>query len=164
MHTTACVEIWPQALHVVENVCVCITFMTVVLFVSTGRHFKTTATYALSTPIYMDNVGCHGTEDRIIDCAYHTDTSEDRHSGDIWIECDTASKPDPDKKPETGQKNEGPQSDGQAEKRVVSERGSDVGLAVALVALVISLVVVFALIAVLLYKKQRRIRQTIRLI
>ena len=139
-------------------------FLTVVLFVFAGRHFKTTATYALSTPIYMDNVGCHGTEDRLIDCAYHTDTSEDRHSGDIWIECNTASKSEPDQTPEIKQKNEDPPSDGQAEKRVVSERGSDVGLAVALVALVISLVVVFALIAVLLYKKQRRIRETIRLI
>ena len=35
----------------------------------------------------MDDVGCYGTEDRLIDCAYHTDTSEDSHSGDVWMDC-----------------------------------------------------------------------------
>ena len=35
----------------------------------------------------MDNVGCFGTEAKLIDCAYHTDTSEDRHSDDIWMDC-----------------------------------------------------------------------------
>ena len=35
----------------------------------------------------MDNVGCYGTETRLTDCAYHRDTSEDRHSGDVWIDC-----------------------------------------------------------------------------
>ena len=39
----------------------------------------------------MDNVGCHGTEARLTDCAYHRDTSEDRHSGDIWIDCSSSS-------------------------------------------------------------------------
>ena len=45
----------------------------------------------------MDNVGCHGTEAKLTDCAYHRDTSEDRHSGDIWIECDPVSDPWPEK-------------------------------------------------------------------
>ena len=35
----------------------------------------------------MDNVACYGTESKLIDCTYHTDTSEDEHSEDIWINC-----------------------------------------------------------------------------
>ena len=35
----------------------------------------------------MDNIGCQGTENKLIECGYHTDTSEDSHSGDIWIDC-----------------------------------------------------------------------------
>ena len=45
----------------------------------------------LSLLPYMDNVGCHGTETRLTDCAYHRDTSEDSHSGDIWIDCSSSS-------------------------------------------------------------------------
>ena len=37
----------------------------------------------------MDNVACYGSEDKLIDCSYHTDTTEDDHSNDIWINCDT---------------------------------------------------------------------------
>ena len=44
----------------------------------------------------MDNVGCHGTEAKLTDCAYHRDTREDHLSGDIWIECDPASDPVPE--------------------------------------------------------------------
>ena len=117
-----------------------------------GRHYKTTATYALSTPIYMDNVGCHGTEAKLIDCAYHRDTSEDRHSGDIWIECD---KLDSEGKMDTEEKNDNPKSDCvQTEQKIVSEKGSDVGLSVALVALIISIVVTIALVGLLIYKKR----------
>ena len=42
----------------------------------------------------MDNVGCYGTEARLTDCAYHRDTSEDSHSGDVWIDCRFISQPD----------------------------------------------------------------------
>ena len=35
----------------------------------------------------MDNVACYGSEDKLIDCTYHTDTTEDDHSNDIWINC-----------------------------------------------------------------------------
>ena len=35
----------------------------------------------------MDNVACYGNESKLIDCTYHTDTSEDEHSEDIWINC-----------------------------------------------------------------------------
>ena len=43
----------------------------------------------LSSPVFMDNVACYGTESKLIDCTYHTDTSEDKHSEDIWINCGT---------------------------------------------------------------------------
>ena len=108
----------------------------------------------------MDNIGCHGTEARLTDCAYHRDTSEDRHSGDIWIECDTISKPEPEDKTETDPKSNGIQT----EQRVVSEKGSDVGLIVALVALIISIVVTIVLVGCLLYKKQEHIREKIRFV
>ena len=41
----------------------------------------------LSAPIFIDNVACYGNEDKLIDCTYHTDTSEDDHSDDIWLDC-----------------------------------------------------------------------------
>ena len=31
----------------------------------------------LSAPIFMDNVACYGSEDKLIECSYHTDTTED---------------------------------------------------------------------------------------
>ena len=39
----------------------------------------------------MDNIGCQGTENKLTECGYHTDTSEDSHSGDIWIDCSDSS-------------------------------------------------------------------------
>ena len=41
----------------------------------------------LSTPIFMDNVACFGSEEKLIDCSYDTDTSEDDHSADIRVHC-----------------------------------------------------------------------------
>ena len=35
----------------------------------------------------MDTVACYGIEDKLIDCTYHTDTNEDKHVNDIWINC-----------------------------------------------------------------------------
>ena len=40
----------------------------------------------LSTPIFMDNVVCFGSEDKLIDCSYHSDTSENDHSTDIRVQ------------------------------------------------------------------------------
>ena len=37
----------------------------------------------------MDNVACYGSEEELIDCTYHTDTGEDEHTDDIWINCNT---------------------------------------------------------------------------
>jgi hypothetical protein len=115
-------------------------------FNSTGRHYKTTATYALSTPIYMDNVGCHGTEAKLTDCAYHRDTSEDRHSGDIWIECDPASDPGPEIESDDSKSGRGNND--------TLEKGSQDGLAVALVALIISLLVTLALVGYIIFIKK----------
>ena len=36
----------------------------------------------------MDNVACYGSEDKLINCSYHTDTTEENHINDIWIDCD----------------------------------------------------------------------------
>ena len=43
----------------------------------------------VSAPIYMDHVGCYGLETKLIDCSYGTDTSEDDHSEDIGVQCQT---------------------------------------------------------------------------
>jgi hypothetical protein len=59
-------------------------------FNNAGQYSANAARKAISTPIYMDNVGCHGTEAKLTDCAYHRDTSEDRHSGDVWIDCSSS--------------------------------------------------------------------------
>ena len=55
----------------------------------TGRYDTSQNRGTLSSPIFMDNVACYGTESKLIDCTYHTDTSEDKHSEDIWINCGT---------------------------------------------------------------------------
>lgn len=44
----------------------------------------------------MDSVGCYGSEAKLIECSYHMDTSEDSHSGDVWIDCSTRSSSEPD--------------------------------------------------------------------
>ena len=35
----------------------------------------------------MDNVACYGSEDKLIECSYNSDTTEDTHDDDIWIDC-----------------------------------------------------------------------------
>ena len=44
-------------------------------------------TRRISAPIFMDNVACFGSEDNLIECTYHTDTSEDDHSTDVRVHC-----------------------------------------------------------------------------
>ena len=41
----------------------------------------------LSAPIFMDNVACYGLEDKLIHCSFDTDTSEDDHINDVWVNC-----------------------------------------------------------------------------
>ena len=48
----------------------------------------------ISAPIQIDNVACYGAEAKLIDCSYHTDTSEDDHSEDIWVRCVKIDHPD----------------------------------------------------------------------
>ena len=99
----------------------------------------------------MDNVACHGTEERLTDCSYHTDTSEDRHWADIWIECNADSKVDETK------------SDGNTPAPLERESGkSQGGLGVGIVALLISILLVVVVVGYILYTKQRRIRRVIR--
>ena len=35
----------------------------------------------------MDNVACFGSEAKLINCSYHSDTSEDDHSTDVLVHC-----------------------------------------------------------------------------
>ena len=94
----------------------------------------------------MDNVGCHGTEAKLTDCAYHRDTREDHLSGDIWIECDPASDPVPEIESDDSKICRGNND--------TLEKGSQDGLAVALVALIISLLVTFALVGYIIFIKK----------
>ena len=55
----------------------------------TGNYEASKNTYILSAPIFMDNVACYGSESKLVDCTYNTDTTEDKHSEDIWINCGT---------------------------------------------------------------------------
>ena len=50
-------------------------------------------TKKISAPIFMDNVACLGSEDKLIDCTYHTDTSEDDHSADVRVHCKPSTNP-----------------------------------------------------------------------
>ena len=43
----------------------------------------------LSAPIYMDNVACYGSEGKLMDCSYNTDATKEDHLNHIWIQCDT---------------------------------------------------------------------------
>ena len=61
------------------------------MFSFSGKHSSSSITKSLTTPIHMDNIGCYGTEVKLIECAYNTDTSEDSHSHDIWIDCSSSS-------------------------------------------------------------------------
>ena len=40
-----------------------------------------------SGPIWMDYVRCSGTEARLIECTYDSDTSEDSHNEDAGVQC-----------------------------------------------------------------------------
>ena len=80
----------------------------------------------------MDNVGCHGTEAKLTDCAYHTDTSEDSHSRDVWIDCMSESSSD------------------------ASGIEQDIGLYAALVALTVSILVSIILFSYILCKRRSK--------
>ena len=49
----------------------------------------------------MDNVACYGSEEKLIDCSYRTETSEGGHGDDVWIKCEiTSPTADISKEPE----------------------------------------------------------------
>jgi uncharacterized protein YxeA len=85
----------------------------------------------LSVPIFVNNVACYGSEDKLIDCNYHTDTTEDDHSNDIWINCDTTEQ----------------SSDQSTAKAALS-------ISVVLLVIFIVVIVILIIIAVLLYKRK----------
>ena len=80
----------------------------------------------------MDNVACYGLEDKLVECNYHTDTTEDDHSNDIWINCDT-----------TEQSNEQLQLTARA------------GLGMSLILLIV-VIGFFAIIVIILHKNKKR--------
>lgn len=41
----------------------------------------------IHSPIYLNNVACFGSETKLTECSYHTDTNADKHSEDIWVNC-----------------------------------------------------------------------------
>lgn len=49
----------------------------------------------VSAPIYLNNVGCYGHENKLTDCSYGTHTIADKHRDDIGIHCNagTGGKP-----------------------------------------------------------------------
>ena len=47
----------------------------------------------VSTPIHMDHVGCHGFEEKLIDCGHGKGTRQDEHSEDIAIRCTSSNPP-----------------------------------------------------------------------
>ena len=108
-----------------------------------GDHYTKRVPRAISTPIHMDNVACHGTEDKLINCTYHTDTSEDSHSEDIWIDCSSSS------------------SINSIESQNSSDMESelDTGIIVAAVALILSIIVVISLVGYIICKKQSKTQQ-----
>ena len=114
-----------------------------------GDHYIRRVPRAISIPIYLDNVACHGTEDKLIDCTYHTDTSEDSHSDDIWIDCSNTSSTN------AVESNTGSQKSGDADSEV------DVGVIVAVIALALSIAIIFILVGYILFRKQGK-RNTTR--
>ena len=103
----------------------------------------------ISAPIHMDTVACYGSEDKLTDCTYHTDTSEDVHDEDIWINCN---KTIPTQQPTSVIDDTGPTT-----KELKSDAPSNtIALAVSLVGLAISLVVIGLLICLLVYNRKRK--------
>ena len=94
----------------------------------------------------MDNVGCYGTEERLIDCGYHTDTSGDTHSGDVWIDCGSAIS-----------KSDGCDNANNIETCDQMAASSDTAIIVALVSLAGLILLVVALVGYILYSRKSKL-------
>ena len=88
----------------------------------------------LSGPIFMDSVACYGSEDKLINCTYNTDTTAGGRLNQIWIQCDIKSE-----------------STSSNEKKSTSTT-SVAALALSLIALGISVLVMVFLIGYILYR------------
>ena len=148
------------------------------IFFLIGTYSTKTATRrSISTPIQMDNVGCYGTEARLIDCAYDMETiidytddysedyaSEDTHYGDVWIDCSsstsTTSGPDgckgntdciktPGDEIDSGGNNA--KSKDKSSSEADSDEGNDVALILAVVAFVGFVLVSTVIISFIVY-------------
>ena len=92
----------------------------------------------------MDNVACYGSEDKLINCSYHTDTTEDNHINDIWIECNMTDTSTVITLPNVSDK---------------SNNGSSIApLALSLIALGISILVMVFMIDYIVYRHKRNSR------
>ena len=110
----------------------------------------------------MDNVACYGTESKLIDCTYHTDTSEDEHSEDIWINCGTPTSTTPVNDTPTTNPTRDITAATAADKQTSDKQlqtTSTASLVVAFIALGISILVIIFLIIFLIgytYKHQNK--------
>ena len=149
------------------------TFAYIIFSLLAGTYSATAITKFLSNPIHMDNVGCYGTENRLIDCAYNTDTREDTHTGDVWIDCSgykSTSKPDGGKGigDGTGNGSDGSESNAESKENSRDEEDSDSGNSVALILSILALIGVLLIFIVLCYiiymmwKKRSGVNQKMR--
>ena len=99
----------------------------------------------------MDNVACYGSEDKLIDCSYHTDTTEDDHSNDIWINCDTTEQ-------SATEQSTTEQSTDQSQLTAIA----GLGLSLILLVIIIVVIVFLVIIALVLYKHKKRTYTTER--
>ena len=115
----------------------------------------------------MGYVGCYGSEDKIIDCSYHTGTTEDDHSNDVWINCDTSEQDTTDTTEQntdlstpTIDTTDSEQSSDQSKTTIdTSEQNSDhsiakTALAISLVLLVITIAAILLNIAYIKHKRR----------
>ena len=102
----------------------------------------------LSALIFIDNVACYGNEDKLIDCTYHTDTSEfeDDHSDDIWLDCKNSTT--------TSTDSTTTESSGQAGSPATDQNEQSIST-LSIVALVVALIAVGISILVIIGKKRK---------
>ena len=115
----------------------------------------------LSAPIFMDNVACYGSEDKLVDCSYNKDTTEDKHLNDIWINCNvTSGKQQGTQATSDTAEVASPSANTLTTKSTTTT--STVALVVAMIGLGISIVVIAILIGYIVYKRKRKTKSNDR--